>query len=291
MKPIPFRQQALLNSVQLQALAAYRGMLELKRYSPNTIRTYLHAFQVFLRAFPDDKPSQITKPMIMDWLLRESKAKAWSEANQNTMINAIKFFYEKLLNHPREYYDLPRPKKSHPLPNILSLDEVRSILRVTENVKHRTILMAAYASGLRLSEVLNLELRDIDSKRMMIHVRNAKGKKDRYVMLSELFLDVCREYYRQYKPDKYLFQGQFREKYSARSVQEIIKAACCKAKIRKRVTYHTLRHCFATHLLEAGTDLRRVQELLGHSSIKTTEIYTHVTANDTIRVRSPLDNL
>ena len=229
--------------------------------------------------------------MIMDWMLRESKERNWSESNQNTMINAIKFFYEKLLNRPREYYDLPRPKKPYKLPDILSIEELRTIFKAIDNLKHKAILMAAYSSGLRLSETLNLTLSDLDSKRMMIHVRSGKGKKDRYVMLSQVFLDICREYYKRYKPKKYLFEGQVKEKYSERSVQQIVRNACTKAKIRKRVTYHTLRHCFATHLLESGTNLRTIQELLGHSSIKTTEIYTHVTTTDAIRVRSPLDNM
>lgn len=275
----------------LKAMAAYIGMLDLKQYSENTKRTYVNSFRYFLRGFPGIKPSTITKPMIMDWMLKEMKEHHWSETNQNTMINAIKFFYEKLLNRPREFYDLPRPKRPEKLPVILSLDEVRSILKATENLKHRAILMAAYSSGLRLSEVINLEIKDVDSKRMMIHVRQGKGKKDRYVMLSELFLDVCRDYFKRYKPKRYLFEGQTKDQYSPRSVQQIIRQSCIKAKIRKHVTYHTLRHCFATHLLESGTDLRRIQELLGHSSIKTTEIYTHVTANDAIKVRSPLDNL
>lgn len=274
-----------------KAINAYKGFLELKQYSPKTIRTYMKSFAFFLRGFIGLKPSEITKPMIMDWMLRESKKRNWSESNQNTMINAIKFFYEKLLNRPREYYDLPRPKKPYKLPDILSIEELRTIFKAIDNLKHKAILMASYSSGLRLSETLNLTLSDLDSKRMMIHVRSGKGKKDRYVMLSQVFLDICREYYKRYKPNKYLFEGQVKEKYSERSVQQIVRNASTKAKIRKRVTYHTLRHCFATHLLESGTNLRTIQELLGHSSIKTTEIYTHVTTTDAIRVRSPLDNM
>jgi site-specific recombinase XerD len=207
------------------------------------------------------------------------------------MINSIKFFYEKLLKRPREHYDLPRPRRPEKLPNIIAIEDVRKLFEVTTNIKHRLILMAAYSAGLRLNEVLSLKLPDIDSKRMMIHVKSGKGKKDRYVMLSEMFLAVARKYYEQFKPKEFLFEGQYGGRYSERSVQEIIKNAVIKAGIKKHVTFHTLRHCFATHLLESGTDIRRVQELLGHSSIKTTELYTHVTRNEIIRVKSPLDNM
>jgi site-specific recombinase XerD len=280
-----------LNEFQRKALEAYVALLEFKQYSSNTIRSYRTAFTSFIIAFPHTRPSTLSKQQIMDWMLEQQKSRNWTESYQNMMINAIKFFYEQLLKKPKENYNLPRPRKPSKLPSILSIDEVINLFEQIENTKHRAILMAAYSSGLRLSEVLNLKPEDIDSKRMMIHVRQAKGKKDRYVMLSQLFLEDAREYFKRYKPKEFLFEGLNGGKYSPRSVQQIIKRAVQRAKIRKKVTFHTLRHCFATHLLESGIDIRSIQELLGHNSIKTTAIYTHVTASDIAKIKSPLDNM
>lgn len=278
-----------LDPVQLLALSAYLGLIDLKRYSIATRRSYGTAFRYFLSGFPGRKPSEIRKTEIMDWMLREQRKHGWSESYQNLLINAIKFFYEQLLKRPREAYDLPRAKKPYRLPNILSMDEVLRLFEKTENRKHRVLLMLAYSSGLRISEVVNLELADIDSGRMVIHLRAAKGKRDRIVMLSEVLLAELREYYKRYRPKRWVFEGQTGARYSARSIQLVFRAAAQRAGIRKRITFHGLRHCFATHLLEGGTDLRRIQELLGHQSIKTTLIYTHVAATDLAKVTSPLD--
>ena len=292
MKALPSGKQVsqvLLEPMQLKALAAYLALIDLKRYSPATRRSYGTAFRYFLSGFPGRKPSVISKAEIMDWLLRQQKVHDWSGSYQNLMINAIKFFYEQLLKRPREEYDLPRAKEPHLLPNILSVEEVLRLFECTGNRKHRLLLMLAYSGGLRISEVVNLELADVDSRRMVIHLRAAKGKRDRVVMLSEVFLEELRDYYRRYRPKRWVFEGQTGERYSVRSIQLVFRAAVKKAGIRKRITFHGLRHCFATHLLEGGTDLRRIQELLGHRSIKTTLRYTHVATTDLAKVTSPLD--
>lgn len=272
-----------------KALAAFEGLLQLKGYSSNTRRSYLSAFSFFLAGFAGQKPSIITKPAIMDWMLRMKQEHNWSASYQNLQINAIKFFYEQLLQRSKEYYDLPRPRKPYILPNVLSIEEVLRIFEVTANIKHRSMLMLAYSGGLRISEVVNMRLSDIDSERMVIHLHGAKGNRDRVVMLSEVILEELRDYYRLYRPKEFVFEGQGGGRYSSRSIQLFFKRAVNAAGIKKRVTFHSLRHCFATHLLESGTDLRRIQKLLGHQSIKTTVRYTHVSNTDLIRVTSPLD--
>ncbi len=185
-----------------------------------------------------------------------------------------------------------RPRKDKKLPVILSQDEVARILTSIENMKHRAILMLVYSSGLRVGEVVRLKPEDIDGKRMLIHIRGAKGRKDRYTMLSETALKVLREYKEQYKPVNWLFEGARSGRYlSTRSAEKIFENACKKAQIGKDVSVHTLRHSFATHLLESGTDLRYIQEILGHQHSKTTEIYTHVSTKSIGKIKSPLDNL
>jgi integrase/recombinase XerD len=272
-----------------KALAAFGGLLELKGYSLNTRKSYTSAFAFFLSGFQGRKPSGLQKPEIMDWLLQMKRERNWSASYQNLQINAIKFFFEQLLERPKEHYDLPRPKKPFLLPNVLSIDEVLRLFETTRNIKHRTMLMLAYSGGLRISEVINMKIGDIDSSRMVIHLHGAKGKRDRVVMLSEVLLEELRIYYRAYRPREYVFEGQGGGKYSVRSIQLFFRRSVTSAGIRKRVTFHSLRHCFATHLLESGTDLRRIQKLLGHQNIRTTLRYTHVSNDDLIKVTSPLD--
>jgi len=182
-------------------------------------------------------------------------------------------------------------RKPSVLPTVLSAKEISKILEVTNNLKHKTILVLIYSAGLRLGELVNLEIGDIDSESMKIHIREAKGKKDRYVMLSEKVLQLLREYYRKYKPERYIIEGQNGGKYSPKSVQSVFKRALKKAGIRKKATVHTLRHSFATHLLDEGTDIRYIQELLGHKKLETTQIYTHVSSYSINKIKSPADNL
>ncbi|WKU18568.1 tyrosine-type recombinase/integrase [Advenella alkanexedens] len=186
---------------------------------------------------------------------------------------------------------LPIRKKEKTLPVVMSEEETIRVLRAIENVKHKAILMTIYSAGLRISECINLKIKDIDSKRMQIRIEQSKGKRDRYTILSEKTLIILRTYFMEYKPKDYLFEGQKGGAYSSRSIQNIFKAAVLKAKIQKEVTVHTLRHSFATHLLENGTSLCYIQSLLGHSSSKTTEVYTHITTKGMEQLKSPMDLL
>lgn len=217
--------------------------------------------------------------------------KGISQAYQKVMVGAIKLFFNELLgkNYKLDYLYPDRYEKK--LPDVLDKSEVRQIIDTIQNLKHKSIIALIYSAGLRLNEALELKLNDIDSKRMLIKIKQSKGKRDRYVPLSEKILILLREYYKEYKPKEYLFEGQKGGKYSARSVQAIFRKAAYNAKINKDVSVHTLRHSFATHLLEAGTDIRIIQQILGHSSVKTTQIYTQVSHTTVSKIKSPLDTL
>ena len=192
----------------------------------------------------------------------------------------------------RKFYFIDRPNKEKTLPSVLSTQEVIDILKQTENIKHKAILMTIYSAGLRISESINLKFKDIDSDRMQIRVEQGKGKVDRYSLLSVRTLIILREYYKQYRPTVWLFEGVKKgEQYSTRSIQQVFQDAVHKAGITKDVSVHTLRHSFATHLLENGTDLRYIQSLLGHANLKTTEIYTHITTKGFDQIKSPMDTL
>jgi len=275
------------------ALQAYIELLRLKNYSPNTIKTYKYLFVEFLNYFQNQKPSTITKFQVMDFLAHRRNKNNWSSTLQNQMINAIKFFYEQLLKRPREMYDLPRAKKEFKLPTVFSENELKRIIMATNNLKHRAMLCLAYSAGLRISEIVNLKMQDIDKERMVINIRQAKGRKDRQVMLSPALLDLLRIYYyeEKKKPKVYLFEGQYEGKYSKRSVEKVMIAAKLKAGVRKKGSIHAIRHSFATHLLEGGTDIFTIKDLLGHSSLKTTAIYAHVSNKHIAKVQSPLDKL
>ena len=288
---LPSQKYAPLNRMQQAAVKAYTELLRLKNYSDNTLKNYKNWFIFFLNHFPNHKPSVITKNEIMDFLVAFRKSKSWSSTSQNQIINAIKFFYEQVLKQPRMVYDLPRAQKEQKLPAVFDESEVLAIINASENTKHKTMLCLAYAGGLRVSEIVNLRLKDVDSKRMVITLREAKGKKDRQVMLSEKLLGLLRTYFKEYKPKEWMLEGQKGEQYSARSVQEVIQQAKKKAGVNKRGSIHALRHSFATHLLEAGTDIMSIKELLGHSSIRTTSIYTHVSKKQISKIQSPLDKL
>jgi integrase/recombinase XerD len=196
-----------------------------------------------------------------------------------------------VLQRSQVTYHINRPRREKSLPEVLGEDEVRNILSGIDNLKHKCILMTIYSRGLRLSEVVGLRISDIDSRRMMIFIKGAKGNKDRYTILSRELLKWLREYYKKEKPATWLFEGVTGGQYSMRSVQNIMKEAVIRAGIKKHATVHTLRHSFATHMLENGTDLRYIQNLLGHNSSKTTEIYTHITTKGMEQLTSPFDRL
>jgi integrase/recombinase XerD len=265
--------------------------LETMRYSPNTINSYRQSMEEFINYFASKNIDNITESEIVAYIHYLVKERGISASYQNQAINAIKFYYEKVKGGERKWYQLERPLKEQKLPTVLSEGEVLAIIKVTTNLKHKAMIMLCYSGGLRLSELLNLRPTDVDSKRMQIVIRGGKGKKDRYTLLSEKILPVLRDYFKQYRPKEYLFEGLGGGPYSARSFQAVVGDALTKASIGKHATVHTLRHSFATHLLEAGTDLRYIQSLLGHSSSKTTEVYTHVTSRALKGLRSPLDGL
>ncbi len=279
-------------SYDLEAeLASMKQRLILKRYSWRTAKTYLGMFRQFASEIAPQHPADLDKQDIRNYLQKWIDERQIAPATQNQFINAIKFYYEQVLGRPRTYYDIERPRKSDELPNVFSEEEVQRLLEVVENLKHQCILMTIYSAGLRLGEVINLRIADVHSDRMQLFIKAGKGKKDRYTVLSPQLLELLRSYYRQYRPQYWLFEGQDGGQYSARSVQNIFRRAVTKSKVNPFSTVHTLRHSFATHLLEHGTDLRYIQHLLGHSSSKTTEIYTHITQHKMAQLRSPLDFL
>lgn len=288
--PVPISNKLDTPSYR-QALEVMKQQLILKNYSQNTINTYLHMFSRFLKYISPMPLHQVNILVIEKYHLQLVTDEGKSISFQNQSINAIKFYAEKVLKHPRTHYNLSRPKKAWVLPKVLSQEEVNSILEATGNVKHRAILSLIYSGGLRISECINLHLTDIDSSAMRIWVRNAKGKKDRITLLSPKVLKLLRNYYLIYRPKKWLFEGPGNKQYSASSIRSIFKRAKKKARVGAPATVHTLRHSFATHLLENGTNLRYIQQLLGHNSSKTTEIYTHVSSTNLTAITSPFDLL
>jgi integrase/recombinase XerD len=270
----------------------YLEMLTLKRYSQNTVETYKSAFEGFINYYKTKEPADIDHQEIIDYLVHLVEKRKVSASYQNQVINAIKFYYEKVLKLEKlPYIFIDRPFKDKTLPTVLSEEEIQRIINSIDNIKHKTVILTLYSAGLRISELLNLKMPDIDSKRKAVIIRQAKGKKDRYSLLSEKLLIYLRQYYKKYKPKKWLFEGQAGEQYSYESCCKILHIACKKAQIKKKVGLHTLRHSFATHILERGGDLRYIQVLLGHSSPKTTAIYTHITSKGMGDIKSPLDNL
>ena len=266
----------------------YLQKLELKRYANNTVKTYVGCFELFINYYRDAEIMSLNENDIRSYLqklIQEGKSNSYV----NQMVNAIKFYYEVVKEMPNRFYSVERPRKEHKLPKVLSKEEIKAIIAHTNNIKHKCIVSLLYSSGLRRSELLNLKPADIDSKRMLIRVNGGKGAKDRFTLLSSNVLSDLRQYFLEWRPKIWLFESPDGSQYSAGSVKEIINAASKKAKIFKAVSPHMLRHSFATHLLENGTDLRYIQSLLGHSSSKTTEIYTHVAVSAFNLIKNPLD--
>jgi len=268
----------------------YLSKLELKRYSLSTEKTYVTFFEKFINHYRDVEISSLDENDIREYL-QYLIQKRKSNSYLNQAVNSIKFYFEVVLEMPNRFYNIERPRKERRLPTVISKQEVARLIENTNNIKHKCIVSLLYASGLRLNELLNLKIADIHSDRMIILVKAGKGNRDRYTILGETILKDLRLYFREYKPHEYLFEGVSGGKYTGTSVQAIVKKASKKAGIQKKVTPHTLRHSFATHLLENGTDLRYIQSLLGHSSTTTTEIYTHVAVNSFNSIKSPLDSL
>lgn len=269
---------------------AYLDKLEYKRYSINTARTYISCFEKFINYFSEYELLEITEQEIQEFLnIKAREGVSTSQLNQ--LLNSIKFFYEVVHEMPNRFYSIDRPFKEERLPKVLSAEEVFKIINATTNIKHRCILSLLYSAGLRRQELLDLKIEDIQSDRMMINIRAGKGHKDRVTVLSQKVLDDLRVYFKEMKPKVYLFEGPVGKQYGRSSVSKILHRAAIKVGITKKVTPHMLRHSFATHLLEAGTDLRYIQALLGHNSSKTTEIYTKVSLGHMQSITSPFDSL
>lgn len=259
------------------------------RYSEATLRIYRSMLNSFFTYHYAYRPEEITSNQIRSYLRYLIQKKEVSESYQNQMINAIKFYYEKVLGGARQTYFIQRPRKSRTLPIVLSQEEIKLLLLKSKNLKHKTIIILIYSCGLRISEALKLKLIDIDFSTGRILVQGAKGKKDRYVPLSTILKKYMTVYLKQYNPEFYFIEGQTGGMYSASSIRKFLSKYVSDAGILKKVTPDTLRHSYATHLLENGTDLRFIQHLLGHGSSKTTEIYTHNSGIDNIE--NPLDRL
>lgn len=283
-----------LSSENKDALQKFKQQLVLKSYSSSTVRTYTNEFVQFLNTIKEKPATQFTTARIKDYMQYCSEKLKLSENTLHSKINALKFYYEQVLGRERFFWEIQRPKKPLLLPKLLNEIEISKLFNALANKKHKAMLFTAYSAGLRVSEVVNLKIVDIDSQRMQMFIERAKGKKDRYVNLSPLLLDILRKYLLEYEPRplKYLFESeQTKGAYPTRTVQQVFYNAKNKAGIKKEVGIHSLRHSFATHLLDKGTDIKYIKELLGHFNIKTTERYLHVSKKQLINIVSPFDDL
>ena len=287
-KPV---QKRKLSEQGLKELEELERTLTLKGMSTSTINTYKYMVTIFFSRFMNQDVKMVSKEDIEGFIYQLIKESHISESFQNQMINAVKAYYEYVLGMPREYYDIIRPKKSVTIPNVLSEEEVIKIIQFPNNIKHRALLWTIYSAGLRISEVVNLRINDINSKDGYIFVKGAKGKKDRKTILSERLIFLLRRYYIEHKPSYWLFEGQTGGKYSVGSIRKIFRRAVKGTNSNPWATVHTLRHSFATHCLQNRISMRHVQSMLGHNSPKTTEIYTKTIEINNKKIQSPLDNL
>ncbi len=269
---------------------SYLNKLIIKRYANNTIRTYCSLFARFLNRYKNQDINDLGEAEIQQYM-KELILAGKSNSFINQMINAIKFYYEIALQMPNRFYELNRPIKREQLPKVISKESVIKMIDCTTNLKHKCLIALIYSAGLLRSEALELLPEHINSDRMTITIIHGKGGKDRITTLSSYLLDLLRQYFKEYRPKYYLFEGQKGGQYSATSILKVVRNAGYKAGVSTKVTTHMLRHSFATHLLEDGTDLRKIQNLLGHNSLKTTEVYTHVATNFQLSVKNPLDSL
>ena len=275
----------------MQTFTPFQRLMTIKRYSPATIKTYvglLNSFQAFVGELP---LQSLDTPALLNQVLRVVETKQYTYSSHKQLISAIALYLKEIHRRNVDFKPVYPTRRPKPLPEILSAREVKAILAANSNLKHRAMLTLVYALGLRSGELIRLKITDIDGERKLVHLKGAKGNKDRVLPLSDKLRSLLREYYLKFQPQEYLFNGQKHATYSPQSLRKVFGAACQKADIRKKVTLHSLRHAYATHLLEAGTDVRVIQQLLGHTSIRTTMIYTHVTNRNLMKVPSPLDFL
>ena len=283
-----------ISPVNKHVLPAMKQLLKLKAFSPSTIKTYLNEMGQLLQAIKDIPADELKPEHLKRYLVYCYEKLGLKENTLHSRINAMKFYYEQVLKREKFFWAIPRPKKQLILPKVLGERELEKLFKALSNIKHKAMLFTAYSAGLRVSEIVALKIKHIDSSRMQIFIENAKGKKDRYVNLSPVLLDILRAYIKKYKykPKEYLFESEETGgAYPARTIQRIFQIAKKKAGIKKDIGIHSLRHSFATHLLEKGTDIRYIKDILGHFDIKTTQRYLHVSKKDLVNIASPLDDL
>ena len=275
-------------------LLLYLEQLALKKYSNSTLQTYRNEFTQLLQLLGEIPVQDLTPEHLKRYMLYCTVKLQLSENTLHSRLNALKFYFEQVLKRDKFFWEIPRPKRALQLPKLLNEDEIRKLFNALTNKKHKAMLFTVYSAGLRVSEVANLKIKDVDSKRMQLFIERAKGKKDRYVNLSPLLLDILRKYIAEYKPKPtlYLFESeQTFTAYPTRTIQQIFAKARQKAGILKDVGVHSLRHSFATHLLDKGTDIKYIKDLLGHFDIRTTERYLHVSKQKLVNIVSPFDDL
>jgi len=279
----------LMTASQQNAIIELEERIILKRYSPSTLKSYKgHLISIFL-FYPKLLPSAIEPKEIEKYILYQIKFKKISESTQNQIINAYKFYAESVLKKEKQYIQIPRPKNPRQLPNVLSQDEVIRLIKTPKNIKHRLILMLIYSCGLRLSEVINIRMRDVNGERRNIFIKAGKGKKDRFVTLADSIIPYIKIYKKQFKPVYWLLEGATGGQYSKSSVQKVLRKAVEESKVNPYATVHTLRHSYATHCVENGFSLALIQKALGHNSLKTTERYLHISNKAMQHLKSPLD--
>lgn len=269
-----------------------RSEMRLRNYSLKTIKAYVSCLRTYVHYLCGKHPRQATERDIRAFLIHLVEREMYAASSINQVINALRFLYVELYHQQMSLGNVPRPRKERKLPVVLSQGEVKRIFDGVSNEKHKTLLMLVYSAGLRVGEVVKLRIEDIDNERKMIHIRGGKGKKDRYTILSDVVWNALQTYWRLFQPREWMFEGEIPgHRYAIRSAERVFEVAAQRAGIMKGVSIHSLRHAFATHMLEQGTDLRYIQDLLGHESIKTTEIYTHVSRRKIEALRSPIDEV
>lgn len=290
-KPLKVKKHIPLSHEVTTQIQVVKHWMQQKRYSANTIKTYISFIHGFFADHRQLKWNAVTEEIILSYNHKQFIREGRSYSTQNQWINAIKLYLKVHHLDVGDLEEIERPRKKYNLPNVLSREEVQSILRSVNNIKHKTLLMLVYSSGLRIGDALRLELKDIKSDEQLIHIRGGKGNKDRLVPLSKVMLEQLRLYYHAYKPETYVFEGKVGKPYARSSAQKVFKKAVARAGISRRVTLHTLRHSYATHLTNRGVNVQYLQEILGHKSPKTTMLYTHLSGKDIRNIQSPLDDM
>lgn len=274
-----------------ELISKYEAKLILKNYGNRTVQVYVSGLSIFIKYIQENEVEEISPQVLDDFFKYAATEIGYGYSMMKQLLASVKFLYQEVLRKPIDFDFNIKMKKPSTLPEVLSVEEVQRFLNSFKNLKHKAIFTICYSAGLRLSEILNLRIGDIDSSRMQIRIAQSKGKKDRYTLLAPNVLELLRCYVKEYNPKEFLFEGQYEGKYSGSSIQNLMRKHRKLANIKKKATPHTLRHSFATHLLDNGTDIRYIQELLGHAHISTTQIYTHVSTRNLKDIKSPIEQI